>query len=132
MFLDEENKKEKKTEKDNDGIKESNISEKETDNNKKIIKEEENYNNIMMNIEKEEQIKQGKYEDLYTIEQYFLHKNNCNSDEDEDNYFSNDYYDKIPESIERIYGLKGEKSEKKVEQLIEMKELNKNGKEIKK
>ena len=73
-------KKEKKTEKDNDGIKESNISEKETDNNKKIIKEEENYNNIMMNIEKEEQIKQGKYEDLYTIEQYFLHKNNCNSE----------------------------------------------------
>ena len=33
-----------------------------------------------MNIEKEEQIKQGKYEDLYTIEQYFLHKNNCNSE----------------------------------------------------
>jgi len=72
-------KTEKETEKDNDGIKESNISQKETDNNKKIIKEEENYNNIMMNIEKEEQIKQGKYEDLYTIEQYFLHKNNCNS-----------------------------------------------------
>ena len=46
---------------------------------KKIIKEEENYKNIMQNIEKEEQLKQEKYEDLYIIEEYFLHKKNCDN-----------------------------------------------------
>ena len=55
------------------------ISEEEKDNNKKIIKEEENYKNIMQNIEKEEQLKQEKYEDLYIIEEYFLHKKNCDN-----------------------------------------------------
>ena len=54
-------------------------SEEENDNNKKIIKEEENYSNIMMNVEKEEQLKQQQYEDLYIIEEYFLHKNNYDS-----------------------------------------------------
>ena len=38
---------------------------------KKIVKKDKS--------EKEEQIKQGKYEDLYIIEEYFIHKNNCNS-----------------------------------------------------
>ena len=52
-----------------------------------------------------------------------------NSDDDEDNYFSNDCFNKIPESIERM-GC-GEKMKKKEIEVIEMKDLNENGKEIK-
>ena len=78
MKKKKEEKKEKKTE-DEHGEEESNNSDEEDDNNKRIIKQEENYYNIMKNVEKEEQIKQGKYEDLYIIEEYFIHKNNCNS-----------------------------------------------------
>ena len=29
-----------------------------------------------MNVEKEEKLKEQQYEDLYIIEEYFLHKNN--------------------------------------------------------
>ena len=77
-------KKRKKTKKikknENDSNEENTSSEKEeSDNNKKIIKEEENYANIMMNIEKEEKFKEQQYEDLYIIEEYFLHKNNYDS-----------------------------------------------------
>ena len=70
-------KKTKNSQKTEDNNKSS--SEEETDNDKKIIKEEENYSNIMMNVEKEEQLKQQQYEDLYIIEEYFLHKNNYDS-----------------------------------------------------
>ena len=78
MKKKKEGKKEKKTE-DEGGEEESNNSDEEDDNNKRIIKAQENYYNIMKNVEKEEQIKQGKYEDLYIIEEYFIHKNNSNS-----------------------------------------------------
>ena len=75
-------KKKKKHKKEEDDNKNGNSSSsiEEDDNNKKIIKEEENYFNIMINIEKEEQLKQQQYEDLYIIEEYFLHKNNYVSD----------------------------------------------------
>ena len=63
-----------------DNNKNSSLSEEEDDNNKKIIKEEENYSNIMLNVEKEAKLKQQQYEDLYMIEEYFLHKNNYNND----------------------------------------------------
>ena len=70
-------KKNKKKEEDSNAKYTSSSSEEEeSDNNKKIIKEEENYSNIMMNVEKEEKLKEQQYEDLYIIEEYFLHKNN--------------------------------------------------------
>ena len=58
---------------------ENNSSLQKNDNNKKIIKEEEKYLNIIKNIEKEQTIKEQKYEDLYIIEEYFLHKNSYDS-----------------------------------------------------
>ena len=51
----------------------------ENDKNKIIIKEEEKYSNIIMNIEKETKIKKQQYEDLYIIEEYFIHKINNNN-----------------------------------------------------
>ena len=71
--------KEKTEENDSNENNKSNSFEEESDNNKKIIKEEENYSNIMMNVEKEEQLKRQQYENLYIIEEYFLHKNNYDS-----------------------------------------------------
>ena len=73
-------KKKKKKINEGDNNKNSSLSEEEDDKNKKIIKEEENYSNIMMNVEKEEKLKQQQYEDLYIIEEYFLHKNNYDND----------------------------------------------------
>ena len=71
--------KNKNQSKEEENVKEE-ISDNEDDKNKKIVKEEENYSNIMINIEKEEKLKLQQYEDLYIIEEYFLHKNNYNND----------------------------------------------------
>ena len=77
-FKEKKKKQKDKKIKNNDDNEESE-EEEENDNNKKIIKEEENYKNIMKNVEKEEQLKQEKYEDLYIIEEYFLHSKNCDN-----------------------------------------------------
>ena len=79
-FLKKKKKKKRVKTVDTENNKDSNSSIDESDNNKKIIKEEENYSNIMMNVEKEEKLKQQQYEDLYIIEEYFLHKNNYDND----------------------------------------------------
>ena len=79
-FLKKKKKKKRVKTVETENNKDSNSSIDESDNNKKIIKEEENYSNIMMNVEKEEKLKQQQYEDLYIIEEYFLHKNNYDND----------------------------------------------------
>ena len=79
LIKKKKSKKKQKTKKAQNEKNNSSSSEEESDNNKKIIKEEENYSNIMMNVEKEEKLKEQQYEDLYIIEEYFLHKNNYDS-----------------------------------------------------
>ena len=135
-------KKRKKKNKKKNNLKKININDKEknkneiNDLNSEIDNAKETNNIDFLN--------NGNYNDNYNEDNDYNNKNNNlnsisrvesrnninNSDDDDDNIFSNDI-NKMPESIERILGVKKFEN-KRTEYAIEMKDLNEDGKEIKK
>ena len=94
--------------------KENNINLKNNNLYQENNNEDYEYNNIDNNLHSINSVEKGN-----------------NSDDDEDNIFSNDCFNKYPESVETI-GDNTNLNNKGAEYIIEMKDLNENGKEIKK
>ena len=138
------NKKKRKKKRKNNTI----INNNSINNNNNNDGQEINYNNLNIEYNKENHnmyLKNNEiinnnndieynnvnsnYNSINSVDKVDNRNNNNNSDEDEDNIFSNDCFNKFPESIERI-GKETLVEKNGPEYVIEMKDLNENGKEI--
>ena len=136
------NKKKRKKKRKNNTI----INNNSINNNNNNDGQEINYNNLNIEYNKENHnmyLKNNEiinnnndieynnvnsnYNSINSVDKVDNRNNNNNSDEDEDNIFSNDCFNKFPESIERI-GKETLVEKNGPEYVIEMKDLNENGK----